>query len=970
SNCQAIVPDFTKNVTATDTCTSSDLLIVTQSPAAGTVALSGTTTIVITVKDACGNESTCESKLIVTNFIVANDDTGTPVNGYTGGVSFTNVLSNDLLNCKTVNTENVNITFVSSTNSNISLSGTNVIVAPGTPVGNYSLVYQICEKLNPANCDAATVTVNVTAPLIDAVPDNAGPIVGVNQTIVNVINVLTNDTLNGSAVIPSQVILTTNNSNPFLHINPDGSVDVLPNAPAGPQTVTYQICEVLNPENCDSATVTINIETPVMKITATPTCINDVPYIVYTATPDNFTPVNGLTITWTDSKNNVVSTMTNLPLSGQVLWPGATIDQNGNGTDWPGWVFTNNKWIQAADGFENLRPKATLAFTLNPTETIVVDYPPSSPFCTSRPTFVIDAVNDNAGTNNGANGVPNIVNVFTNDLLNNAAVNPADVFLTTVIPNNNLILNSNGAVDVVAGTPAGTYTLTYQICEKADNGNCDQAVVTITVALSRMASSAPVINRTVNCDATSLAINLLENVTMNEIPVTLNMVNISLTSGSNPKITLSNLGSLNAENGIPVGLYQFAFEVCDKLNPGNCAAGIVNITVQDITAPVIAQLPAPKTISCGAPIDFAQAVATDSCGSATLTFVDTKTNGACAGSYSITRTWTATDASGNITKASQTINVTDTVAPVIAALPATSTISCPATPVFAVATATDACGSAFTLTSADVTTKGLCAGSYSITRTWTATDACGNISKASQTINVQDLVGPTTNTVFPASVNVTCDAIPAKPDLVFVDNCSTVATPVYTENIINQTLTSYSILREWNVADACGNASKFVQTVNVTIANGGTTYTSDACNADSTPINLNDLLPTGTPTNGTWINKDNIGILQGSSFNPLDAPLGIHVFEYNVIDGSCPTRITLNLNINFDCKVLGCEAVVVHNAFTPNGDGINEKLVVDGVNDDICYPSGIGIEIYNRWGVLVFETTKYDNETNAFEGYS
>jgi hypothetical protein len=69
-----------------------------------------------------------------------------------------------------------------------------------------------------------------------------------------------------------------------------------------------------------------------------------------------------------------------------------------------------------------------------------------------------------------------------------------------------------------------------------------------------------------------------------------------------------------------------------------------------------------------------------------------------------------------------TNNVQDNTAPVIAALPANSTIDC-ATPVFAVATATDACGSAFTLTSADVTTNGSCAGSYSITRTWTATDS-------------------------------------------------------------------------------------------------------------------------------------------------------------------------------------------------------------------------------------------------------
>ncbi|MBF6640142.1 hypothetical protein IVB69_01485, partial [Flavobacterium sp. J49] len=80
---------------------------------------------------------------------------------------------------------------------------------------------------------------------------------------------------------------------------------------------------------------------------------------------------------------------------------------------------------------------------------------------------------------------------------------------------------------------------------------------------------------------------------------------------------------------------------------------------------------------------------------------------------------------GNSSTASQTINVQDVTAPVIAALPATSTISCPASPEFAQATATDECGSAFELTFEDVTTNGNCAGSYSVTRTWTATDACG-----------------------------------------------------------------------------------------------------------------------------------------------------------------------------------------------------------------------------------------------------
>ncbi|HEX5635670.1 MAG TPA: hypothetical protein VFY78_01165, partial [Gammaproteobacteria bacterium] len=176
---------------------------------------------------------------------------------------------------------------------------------------------------------------------------------------------------------------------------------------------------------------------------------------------------------------------------------------------------------------------------------------------------------------------------------------------------------------------------------------------------------------------------------------------------------------------------------------GNSSTASQTINVQDITAPVIAALPAPTTIDCPATPVFEAATAIDACGSVfTLTSNDVTTPGSCAGSYSVTRTWTATDACGNSSSASQTINVQDITAPVIAALPAPTTIDCPATPVFEAATANDACGSVFTLTSNDVTTPGSCAGSYSVTRTWTATDACGNSSSASQTINVQDITAP------------------------------------------------------------------------------------------------------------------------------------------------------------------------------------------------------------------------------------
>src|SRR5436309_2377956 len=127
--------------------------------------------------------------------------------------------------------------------------------------------------------------------------------------------------------------------------------------------------------------------------------------------------------------------------------------------------------------------------------------------------------------------------------------------------------------------------------------------------------------------------------------------------------------------------------------------------------------------------------ATDACdASPSLTFADVTTAGSCPQKYSVTRTWTATDHCGNSSTASQTINVDDTTAPVISAVPAPSTIECPATPAFASPTATDVCDASPLLTFADVTTAGSCPQKYSVTRTWTATDHCGNSSTASQTI--------------------------------------------------------------------------------------------------------------------------------------------------------------------------------------------------------------------------------------------
>ena len=73
--------------------------------------------------------------------------------------------------------------------------------------------------------------------------------------------------------------------------------------------------------------------------------------------------------------------------------------------------------------------------------------------------------------------------------------------------------------------------------------------------------------------------------------------------------------------------------------------------------------------------------ATDNCDdNVTITYAEVRTDGACPDSYTLTRTWTATDDCANAASASQVITVLDGTAPVIAGVPAAETVECSAVP--------------------------------------------------------------------------------------------------------------------------------------------------------------------------------------------------------------------------------------------------------------------------------------------------
>lgn len=65
-------------------------------------------------------------------------------------------------------------------------------------------------------------------------------------------------------------------------------------------------------------------------------------------------------------------------------------------------------------------------------------------------------------------------------------------------------------------------------------------------------------------------------------------------------------------------------------------------------------------------------------------------------------------------------------------------------------------------------------------------------------------------------------------------------------------------------------------------------------------------------------------------------------------------------------NTLGEDGLFVFQLLTPNGDGMNDTLIIENLND---FPDN-SVKIFNRWGVLVWETIGYDQSGNFFHGRS
>jgi len=342
---------------------------------------------------------------------------------------------------------------------------------------------------------------------------------------------------------------------------------------------------------------------------------------------------------------------------------------------------------------------------------------------------------------------------------------------------------------------------------------------------------------------------------------------------------------------------------------GNDSTCTATVSVLDTISPAFT-VPGPVTINAGAACnpDVSPSktgnvtVKSDNCSAfagLNVNYLDKDTiPGNCPGNYSFTRTWTVTDQAGNYSEQDQIITIRDITKPVLT-LPPTASVQCGSptdTTVTGRATATDNCsGTAdIEITYTDSIPSGHSACSYSVYRKWTATDACGNTSTATQEIRVSDTEAPEIS--LPADYHVaTPDFVPIVDTSIAsaTDNCDT--NPKI--EFIDEKFTGLedkpgfcptSVTRYFRASDNCGNTSVDSLTI----------YVDDVSDCakcqDNVPFYVVDLSDNPTASDTVYnVNRKNAGYCctegndECASFNILLSPDAIGL-EITVAQGAAP----------------------------------------------------------------------------------
>ena len=477
-------------------------------------------------------------------------------------------------------------------------------IPQGTPVGNYTITYTVCDTASGAakSCKPATANIRVSANAIIATNDEDNKEVEFATSAQNVkksdnttLNVLNNDTLAGNTATDNDVTIETTVPVTGITIKTNGEVEVAANKPAGVYELKYVIKETADINNVsDEATVKVVVKNkvtfdPFPATPVKPSTDKNIP-----ATPIDVianTKINGST----PSANDVTIQVTD-PADPQS--PGDVVPELNTTTgkvEIPAGVKPGayNITYRVCDKAQPAEAKTCQenTITINVTGNTITgaddDFSAHKVERSTSDKFVNDGTND--------------VNVLTNDTLGSRTG------LTTELVTINQTHTSDpkvsidtatGKVKVAADAPAGTHTIKYTITEKGQTTPSAEKTVTVVVTNKITLTPADVVSNPVTpstdkntpkeigdvLDGTKL------NGTKPGIGTGANQVTISVVTPAQPQSPGDAVPELDTTTGkvkIPAGVkpgtYNITYKVCDNANPPTCETSTVPITVQGNT---------------------------------------------------------------------------------------------------------------------------------------------------------------------------------------------------------------------------------------------------------------------------------------------------------------------------------------------------------------------------------------------------
>jgi gliding motility-associated-like protein len=253
----------------------------------------------------------------------------------------------------------------------------------------------------------------------------------------------------------------------------------------------------------------------------------------------------------------------------------------------------------------------------------------------------------------------------------------------------------------------------------------------------------------------------------------------------------------------------------------------------------------------------------------------------------------------------------------------------------------------------------------------TVTDVCGNQVDATISFTL-----PPNLFVYAQQLNT---PLCAGDDIVLESGITTGVGPFSYDwssggNSANETVnvTSSQIIT-LTVTDACGIEDAFEVDVEVPVYDPITGEDEELCLGIQGDLNL--LGGTGQEIAGNWVgdytfyvwqyyNYDSQGFAQDSNWVAVDAALDTLVtfigpsgnFQASIEQNSMEVTVVdqCGLQATFEINVVACDTEIP-NVFSPNSDGTNDFFRIPGIEG---FPNS-RLEIYNRWGSVVFQDQDY-----------